>query len=290
MAVKGVIVAAGYGTRFLPVTRVVPKELLPIVDRPAIALVIDEMIEAGVQDLLVITSRRKRAIEDWFDTDPELKARFEAEHAEAKLQRIAPPQVRTSFIRQSEMGGTGHALLLAREFAGSDPTLVAFPDDLFAAPNACSQLLAVHEATGKAVLGALDLGDADVSSYGVIAATPAGEHLDVQDVIEKPAPGSEPSHLISVGRYLYTPALFDALATTFSDHHDGEFHPMPAMRQVAGAGGLVATILKGRRWDTGHPLGYLEAVVDHALSRPDLGPAFLDMLRRRLAPVPEERA
>ena len=154
MPIKRVIVAAGYGTRFLPVTRVVPKELLPVVDRPAIDLVVEELVDAGITDILLITSRRKRAIEDWFDHDMELEGVFRAEGAFAKLRRAQPPRVRVTTVRQQEMRGTGHALLLARDFAGDDPVVVCFPDDLFGSPNLTAQLVARHQVTGGCVLAA----------------------------------------------------------------------------------------------------------------------------------------
>lgn len=276
--VKGVVLAAGYGTRFLPVTRVVPKELLPLVDRPAIDVVVQELVDAGVTDLLVITSRRKRAVEDWFDHDVELEAVFRREGAHAKLKRAQPPEVRVQFLRQRAMRGTGHAILEARDFAGDDPVVVVFPDDLFGAPNATAQLLETHRATGRSVLAAADLTGRDVSRYGV---------LDVQDgllreIVEKPVPGDEPSHLISLGRYLYTPEIFPLLAAGWADHGEGEFYPMLAINTLAGAGRVAVRVLDAPRYDTGAPLGYLQAVLDHALARPDVGPPLEAWLRQRL--------
>lgn len=280
MVTKGVLVAAGYGTRFLPITRTIPKEMLPIVDRPAIDLVVSELIEAGVTDLLVITSRRKKALDDWFDRDPELEAAVADDPV--KLARVMPPKVRTTFIRQEKMGGTGDALRLARQFAGNDPVLVAFPDDLLGQPNASAQLIAAHEATGGSVLAAADLGDADVSRYGVLDATREGDLWRVRGVVEKPAPGTAPSSLISVGRYLYTPDFFAALDAR-PPAHGGEWTPMDAMAALGAANRLVATVLKAPRWDTGTPLGWLQALTDAALADPRLAEAYAVWLRERLA-------
>lgn len=284
---KGVIVAAGYGTRFLPVTRVVPKELLPIVARPALALVVDELVDAGVDELLVITSRRKKALDDWFDHDPELEA---AVAGGPRAALAAPPSVRVSFVRQDRMGGTGHALRLARGFAGDDPVLVAFPDDLFGwgdpHVNPSRALRDVHAATGAAVLAAVDVGDADPSAYGVLDAhDDGGPGLAVRRVVEKPRPGEAPSRLASVGRYLYTPELFHALEASWAArpaHATGEFWPMDAMHALADRGRLRGCLVTAPRWDTGTPFGYLQAVVDHALADTQIGEAFGAWLRDRV--------
>lgn len=275
-AVKGVILAAGYGSRFLPVTRVVPKELLPIVDRPALDLVVQELAEAGIEDLLIITSRRKRAIEDWFDRDPELDALFPA-------GRLAVPRVRAHFVRQAEMKGTGHALLLARAFVGDSPFVVAFPDDLFGAPNCTAALIAAWRRTGCTVLSCGDLTGQDVSRYGVVDAVrdDAGE-LRVRGIVEKPAPGREPSHLVSWGRYLYTPDVFAALDAGFARHAQGEFYATDAIAALAAAGRVVAEVVPSPRWDTGDRLGYLQTVLDHALRHPELGDPLRAWLRDRL--------
>ncbi|MBA2321163.1 MAG: NTP transferase domain-containing protein, partial [Deltaproteobacteria bacterium] len=168
---KGVIVAAGYGTRFLPLTRVIPKEMLPILDRPAVDWVVRELAEAGVDDLLVVTSRRKRALEDWFDRDPELEAVWARGDA-GRLARIRPPDARVAFVRQPAMGGTGDAILLARSFVGDEPFVVAFPDDLFlsrGAPGCAAELVAAHRETGGSVLSSMALPETEETSrYGIL--------------------------------------------------------------------------------------------------------------------------
>jgi UTP--glucose-1-phosphate uridylyltransferase len=274
MAVKGVIVAAGYGSRFLPVTRVVPKELFPIVDRPAIDYVVQEFVDAGIRDLLVITSRRKKALDDWFDRDIELEGSFAKE-------RLGYPALRTQFVRQSEMKGTGHALLLAREFVGDDPFVVAFPDDLFSA-NCAKLLVEEHERTGRMVLACSDLADQDVSRYGVVAIEDTGDRLAVRDIVEKPARGTEPSTIVSWGRYLYTPELFDALDRGLRDHTKGEFYATDAIRSLASSDRVVASIVPGVRYDTGEKLGYLTTVVEFALAHPELGEPLRQWLKTRV--------
>lgn len=274
---KGVIVAAGYGSRFLPVTRVVPKELLPIVDRPALAYVLDEFVEAGVTDVLVITSRRKRALEDWFDRDPELEPRFGA-------ARLDQPRLRATFLRQEQMRGTGDAILLARTFAGDDPVVVAFPDDLFGAPNVTRALIDAHRRTGHSTILAAELAG-DVSRYGVLDVAPgSGSVRAVRGLVEKPPSGTEPSKIVSLGRYLYTPDVFPILAAGAARHQGaGEYYATEALAALAASGRLSAVVSAAKRWDTGDRLGYLQTVVDAALDHAELGGPLRQWLAERLA-------
>lgn len=280
MTHKAVIVAAGYGSRFLPVTRVVPKELLPIVTRPALDLVVTELALAGITELLVITQRRKRALDDWFDRDPELEVALQGKAVHPLA--FPPAGMDVHFVRQQQMRGTGDALRLARSFAANDPVLVAFPDDLFGDPNPSSALLDAHRRTGAAILGVIDVGDADPSAYGVIDGTREGDLWRVRRVVEKPAPGTAPSSLASVGRFLYTPALLDAVIDGLDDDDPAEQTPMPGMEAEGAAGRLMAVALTAPRWDIGRPLGWTQAVIDHALADPDDGPALRAWLRTRL--------
>lgn len=283
MPVKGVILAAGYGSRFLPVTRCVPKEMLPLVDRPAIDYVVQEMVGAGIEEILVITSRRKRAIEDWFDRDPELEAVFGAEGAHDKLALSRPPPVKVTFVRQQEMKGTGHALLLAENFAGDDPVVLAFPDDLFGEPNCTAELVATHERTGCSVLSAVDLKGQDVSRYGVMAVDDEGDGvLRVSALVEKPKRGTEPSTLVSLGRYLFTPEIFPALRAGLKLHEAGEFFATDGINRLAHEGRVVARAVEAPRYDTGKPLGYLKTVVEVALQHPEIGPDFRIWLSQHL--------
>jgi UTP--glucose-1-phosphate uridylyltransferase len=274
MPIKGVIVAAGYGTRFLPITKCIPKEMLPLVDRPAIDFIVEEFGAAGIEDILIISSRRKKALEDWFDREIELERCFEKENAIDKLNKIRPPSIRAHFVRQQEMLGTGDALLCAKTFAGSDPVVVAFPDDVFppvpGAPNCTARLMAAHRTTNCSVIAAADYSGRDVSAYGVLDVRSTDSGLVVQQIVEKPTRGEEPSSWISLGRYLYTPDLFSRLEAGLRDHGEGEFFPMDAMNAMASEGKLYAVNYEGPRWDTGNPEGYLEAFLDEALRRPEL--------------------
>lgn len=271
MSIKGVIVAAGYGTRLLPVTRVVPKELLPLVDRPCIAEVVDELAQAGIRDILLITSRRKRTLEDFFDHDPELEA---ALAGSTKLAKALPPDVRLTTVRQEKMGGTGDALRLARDFVGDGAAIVAFPDDLFDGDGPVPALIDVWRKTGASVLAAADLSGQDVSAYGVLDAVADDAGLSVRGIVEKPPRGTEPSSMISVGRYLYTGALFEALERLHADHRGGEYYPMAAMNEIAAHGLLRAATFAGRRYDTGNDVGYATAFLAFAAKRPDVRAAL----------------
>jgi len=259
---KGVIVAAGYGTRFLPVTKTIPKEMLPLINRPAIAFIVDEFIASGITDIIIISSRRKKSLEDYFDTEAELQAVFTREGKKDKLDQIAPPAAHISYVRQTEMRGTGHALLQAAPFLGSEPCVVAYPDDLhFGEVPLAKQLMEVYEKTGCSVFSA-EYDPGDVSRYGVIDPAPDGIHM--QGFVEKPAPGTEPSHEISIGRYLYTPEFFELLAEGWGKHTGGEYYHLYALEKLIAQNKVAWTRLSGQRLDTGEPEGYLNAILEYS--------------------------
>ena len=276
---KGVILAAGYGTRLLPVSRVVPKEMLPLVDRPAIDLVVEELVAAGIDELVIVGSRRKRAIEDWFDRDPELEAVLGDD------PRIRPPNVRVTFVRPARMGGVGDALLAARPFLGDEAFVLAYPDDLFSGPNPTAQMLAVHRSTGGSVLAAADGTGLDLSRYGVldvdgVDATSGG--LRVRRIVEKPPTGTAPSAWVTWGRYVLTPDLFPHLEADAATHTGGELFHIDALGRLAAEGRVYAAVLDASRRDTGTALGYAQAFVDEALSRPELAGPLRAWLRARI--------
>ncbi|HYW85551.1 MAG TPA: UTP--glucose-1-phosphate uridylyltransferase [Spirochaetia bacterium] len=265
---KGVIVTAGYGTRFLPVTKTIPKEMLPLVTRPSIDFVVQELIASGITEILFITSRRKKALEDYFDREVELESVFRAEGNEEMLARIAPPKAACYFVRQAEMKGTGHALLLARSFVGNEPFVVAYPDDLhFGEKPLARQLIETWEKTGCTVLATLH-DPPDINRYGVISIAEDGLH--VTGIIEKPPRGQEPSREASIGRFLYTPDFLDQLAEDWKKHGAGEFFHVPAVLALARRGRVVYRRVEGERLDMGEPGGYLEAVIRYAQSVPEL--------------------
>ncbi len=272
---KGVIVAAGYGTRFLPVTKTIPKEMLPLVTRPSIDFIVEELVASGITEILFITSRRKKSLEDYFDRERELEAVFTASGDEKKLRAIAPPRASFHFVRQAEMRGTGHALMLARPFVGREPFVVAYPDDIHVGePPLARQLVQAYEESGCTVL-ATEHDPPNLSRYGVIAIAKDGRH--VTDMVEKPGPGTEPSREVSIGRYLYAPDFLDQLEEEWGRHGAGEFYHLPAVLALARKGRVVFHRMQGERLDTGEPAGYLEAIIRYARGVPELS-AVIDRL------------
>ncbi len=270
MTIKGVIVAAGYGSRFLPATKTVPKELLPLIDKPAISFIVDEFLAAGIRDILIITSRRKKALDDYFDRETELEAVFQAEGKADKLAKIQPPDGQIFFVRQQEMKGTGHALLLAKPFTGQDPFVVAYPDDIvFSKTSLSKQLIEAHQQTGGGILAVKDLVGQDVSRYGVVDPSSQGNPCGVNQLVEKPPTGEEPSTLVSYGRYLFTAELYEHLEAGLAQHQGGEYYHVGAINALAVRGRMFALDFEGDRLDTGEPMGFLEAVCRYSLTRPE---------------------
>jgi len=265
---KGVIVAAGYGTRFLPVTKTVPKEMLPLITKPSIDFIVEEFLASGITEILFITSRRKKAIEDYFDREVELESVFRAAGEQKKLDAISPARASFFFVRQAEMKGTGNALLLARPFTGNEPFVVAYPDDLHFGEKPLSlQLIETWQQTGCTVLATLH-DPPDINRYGIISIAQDGLH--VTDIVEKPPRGKEPSREASIGRFLYTPDFLDQLEKEWKDHTGGEFFHTPAVQALARKGRVVFSRVQGERLDTGDPGGYLEAIIRYADGVPSL--------------------
>jgi len=277
---KGIIVAAGYGTRFLPVTKTVPKELLPVGTKPSIAYIVDEFLASGIEDIVIISSRRKKALEDYFDREIELEEIFRREGRSEKLSLVAPPAARVWFVRQAEMRGTGHALLQVKGLVGREACVVAYPDDLHVGPKPLArQLIEVHEKTGKSVLATI-LEPGDVSRYGVVDPEPDG--LGVKGFVEKPLRGKEPSHEVSIGRYLYTPEFFDYLEEGWAKHAGGEYFHTYALDKLISSGKMAFKRIEGERLDTGDPAGYLEAILRDAAASPSLRPILERFAREKL--------
>jgi UTP--glucose-1-phosphate uridylyltransferase len=277
---KGVIIAAGYGTRFLPVTKTVPKELLPVGTRPSIAYIVDEFLASGIEEIIVVSSRRKKALEDYFDREIELEEVFRREGRADKLALVAPCRAKVSFVRQAEMRGTGHALLQVKPFLGGQACVVAYPDDLhLGSPPLARQLIELHEKTGKSVLATI-LEPGDVSRYGVVGPGPDG--VSAISFVEKPAKGAEPSHEVSIGRYLYTPEFFDLVEEGWAKHSGGEYFHTYALDRLIAAGKVAFKRAAGTRLDTGDPAGYLEAILFDAAANPALRPVLERFARERL--------
>ena len=279
---KGVIVAAGYGSRFLPVTKTVPKELLPLIDKPSIDFIVDEFLASGIKQILIVTSRRKKALEDYFDREPELEAVFTAQNDLQKLEKIRPSEAEFFFVRQRTMMGTGHALLQARAFLGNDPFVVAYPDDIhFGDKPLSQQLIDTYLQTGCSVLATLH-DPPDIGRYAVLSLD--DDNLHVIDMVEKPEPGTELSKEASIGRFLYSEGYLDALAEGWRKHDGrGEFHHVYGLKKQMENRKVVYKRVEGERLDTGAPEGYLRAILHYASEVPELRSVLDEELRKSAA-------
>ena len=256
---KGVILAAGYATRFLPASKTIPKEMFPLIDRPVIDFIVQEMVDSGIEEILFVSSRRKKVLADYFDREVALDSAFSKANSLEKLELIKPTSANIFTLRQQEMMGTGNALMLVEPFVQDAPFVVAYPDDIVMGnPPLTLQLIEAYKETGNTILTVEALPEEDISRYGVIDPVNEGEIMEVRQMVEKPAPGTEPSNYASYGRYLYTPEIFDALRATDNTHeHQGEFTQTEAINQLASKGRVSAVKMKGSRYDVGEPLGYL---------------------------------
>jgi len=270
---KAVIPAAGLGTRFLPATKAIPKEMLPIVDTPTIQLVIEEAVAAGIEEIVLVNGRGKSSIEDHFDVAYELEdtLRKRGKTAQADAMARISSMVRLVSVRQKHPLGLGHAVLVAREAVGDEPFAVLLGDDLYdAARPAIGQLIEVFEETGRGAVAVMEVAPGQEHLYGVVAGTPAGDRrVNVTDMVEKPAPGTAPSRLAIVGRYVLPAAIWPILAET-KPGKGGEIQLTDALLTLCKREGLVAATLEGERHDAGDRLGYLRANLAFALKRPDL--------------------
>ncbi|MEW6044881.1 MAG: UTP--glucose-1-phosphate uridylyltransferase GalU [Bacillota bacterium] len=278
---KAVIPAAGLGTRFLPATKAQPKEMLPLVDTPTIQYIVEEAVASGIEDILIITGRNKRAIEDHFDRSVELELALNGSRREDLLKVVqdVSEMVDIYYVRQKEPRGLGHAVWCARKFIGSDPFAVLLGDDVVRSEvPALRQLLDVYERVGGSVLGVQEVPLSEVSRYGIVRPRPVGDRLyAVDDFIEKPRPEQAPSRLAVLGRYVLEPEIFAILERT-PPGAGGEIQLTDAIRKLAETRPVYAFTFEGRRYDVGDKLGFLQATVELALERPDLGPAFRDYL------------
>ncbi|HEX4423130.1 MAG TPA: UTP--glucose-1-phosphate uridylyltransferase GalU [Kofleriaceae bacterium] len=284
---KAVIPAAGLGTRFLPATKAVPKEMLPIVDVPTIQLVIDEAVRAGVTDVVVINGRNKHAIEDHFDHAYELEHTLR-ERGGAKLAdemaRIST-LVRLISVRQKQPLGLGHAVLCAREAIGDEAFAVLLGDDLIDndANPGIGQLMRVHAETGAAAIAIMEVPEGKQHMYGIVSGErDARGRMRIRDMIEKPKPGTAPSRWAIVGRYVLPASVWSHLAQT-KPGAGGEIQLTDALRELIGsAGGMYGVVVEGTRHDAGDKLGYLRANLAYALKRPELRDAVLALCREML--------
>lgn len=282
---KAVIPAAGMGTRFLPATKAVPKEMLPIVDKPTIQYVVEEAVESGFEDVIFVTGRGKGAIENHFDYDPHLDHHLRQQNKPelAELANDMSRRISVGSVRQEHPLGLGHAVLVSQPLVGEEAFGVFLGDDIIVSELPCMrQLLGVHENYQASVLAVQEVSPENISRYGVVAAEPMGDPenrvFKVLDTVEKPAPKDAPSNLAIIGRYLLTPAVFPALEET-APGAGGEIQLTDALRRLLLKEPIYACRFEGCRYDAGNKLEYLMATVDFALQREDLKEEFRNYLK-----------
>ncbi|MBE1587843.1 UTP--glucose-1-phosphate uridylyltransferase GalU [Nonomuraea angiospora] len=288
---KAVVPAAGLGTRFLPATKATPKEMLPIVDKPAIQYVVEEAASAGLLDVLMVTGKNKRSIEDHFDRAFELEEALEAKGDEHRLSQVREPASLATlhYVRQGEPKGLGHAVLCAKQHVGGHPFACLLGDDLIDYRDPLlKRMIEVRDTFGGSVIALMEVPKEQVSLYGVatIEATADDDVVRVTDLVEKPPADEAPSNWAIIGRYVIDPAVFEVLENT-PPGRGGEIQLTDALRTLAGRGSgdggpVHGVLFRGRRYDTGDKLDYLRTVVKFAVDREDLAPEFVPWLREFL--------
>lgn len=284
---KAVIPAAGLGTRFLPATKATPKEMLPVVDKPAIQYVVEEAVTAGLSDVLMVTGRNKRPLEDHFDRNYELEQVLRDKGDAAKLARVEESSdlATMHYVRQGNPRGLGHAVLCAAPHVGDQPFAVLLGDDLIDPRDPLlARMIEVQEEYGGSVIALMEVDPASIHLYGAAAANPTGDQdvVRVSDLVEKPTADEAPSNLAIIGRYVLDPAVFEVLRKT-QPGRGGEIQLTDALQVLASdealGGPVHGVVFGGRRYDTGDRGDYLRAIVRLACEREDLGPDFRDWLR-----------
>lgn len=281
---KAVIPAAGYGTRFLPATKATPKEMLPIVDKPTIQYIVEEALASGIEDILIVSGHGKRAIEDHFDSAPELEAQLRKKGKDDLLKLVQETaDINVHYIRQRYMRGLGDAILCAKAFMGDEPFAVLLGDDVVYHPEkpALQQLIDVYDETGGSVLGCQQVPQEKVSSYGIVSGEQvAGNNrlLRVHDMVEKPDVKDAPSRFAVLGRYIIKPEIFSILEKT-QPGKGGEIQLTDALKVLTKHDAVYAYDFEGLRYDVGDKLGFLKATVEFALRRDDLGAPFRAYLK-----------
>ncbi|WP_029594804.1 UTP--glucose-1-phosphate uridylyltransferase GalU [Exiguobacterium chiriqhucha] len=287
---KAVIPAAGLGTRFLPATKAMPKEMLPIVDKPTIQYIIEEAVESGIEDILIVTGKGKRAIEDHFDSVPELE-QILIEKGKSEFLKLVEEttNINIHFIRQSKPMGLGHAVLQAKAFVGDEPFVVMLGDDIVQAETPCTrQLINQYEITNSSIIGVQPVSDEETQRYGIVdLSSSVSETLHkVKSFVEKPVPGTAPSNLAILGRYLFTPEIFKYLETQ-EPGAGNEIQLTDAITRLNEMQRVFAYEFNGKRYDVGEKLGFIRTTLEFALKREDLGDdvhkLMIELLENRLS-------
>lgn len=273
MIKKAVIPAAGLGTRFLPATKAQPKEMLPIVDKPTIQYIIEEAVQSGIEDIIIVTGRSKRAIEDHFDKSVELEMLLErtGKHDMLEVVENISNLVDIHYVRQKEPLGLGHAVLCAKKFIGNEPFAVLLGDDIVDSEvPALKQMMDQYNEVQSSILGCNEVPRSEVNKYGIVNySEKVGELFKVESLVEKPAIEEAPSTQAIVGRYILSPAIFELLEEGTPDKK-GEIQLTDAIDKLLGRESIYSYIIKGNRYDVGDKFGFLQASIDFALKRPDL--------------------
>jgi UTP--glucose-1-phosphate uridylyltransferase len=278
---KALIPAAGLGTRFLPATKSMPKEMLPIIDTPVIQYVVEEAIASGIEDIIIITGRGKRAIEDYFDDSPELEMHLAKKHniELLKLVRDVSSLVDIHYIRQKEPNGLGDAVLRAENHIGDEPFAVLLGDDIIVNDKPCTaQLIENFEKYGRSTLAVENVPYEKLSSYGIIKGKPLENSLYIlEDIVEKPSPETAPSNMGAIGRYAFTPEIFDCIKEAGTGV-GSEIQLTDGIKLLSKSQMIYACRFKGKRFDTGDKLGYIKAIIDFALKNDSLKDDVLEYL------------
>ncbi|MEH7400102.1 UTP--glucose-1-phosphate uridylyltransferase GalU [Gottfriedia acidiceleris] len=284
---KAIIPAAGLGTRFLPATKAMPKEMLPIVDKPTIQYIIEEAIEAGIEDIIIVTGKGKRAIEDHFDISFELEQNLLEKKKYDILERVQESsKVEIHYIRQKEPRGLGHAVWCARKFIGDEPFAVLLGDDIIQAEvPGVEQLIQQYELTHSSVIGVQEVPEDEAYRYGIVDPVEKdGRRYQVRNFVEKPAKGTQPSNLAIMGRYLLTPEIFEFLEEQ-EVGAGGEIQLTDAIQKLNKIQRVFAYDFEGKRYDVGEKLGFITTTIDFALQRDDLRDDLLDYIKQKLNEV-----
>jgi UTP--glucose-1-phosphate uridylyltransferase len=279
---KAIIPAAGLGTRFLPATKAQPKEMLPIVDKPTLQYIIEEAINSGIEEILIITGRNKKSIEDHFDKSVELELELEAKGKNELLKEVRKisEMANIHYIRQKEPKGLGHAIHCAKSFIGNEPFAVLLGDDIVYAEKPClKQMIEVYDEYKTTILGVQEVPAKDVDKYGIISAMKIEDRVyKVKGLVEKPKVDEAPSNIAILGRYIINPAIFDILEHT-APGKGGEIQLTDALKELANVEAMYAYNFKGKRYDVGDKSGFLKATVEYALRRDNLKDDFMEYLK-----------
>ncbi|MDO4720426.1 MAG: UTP--glucose-1-phosphate uridylyltransferase GalU [Peptostreptococcaceae bacterium] len=280
---KAIIPAAGLGTRFLPATKAQPKEMLPIVDKPTLQYIVEEAVESGITEILIVTGRNKKSIEDHFDKSVELELELERKGDAELLSMVrgVGEMINIHYIRQKEPRGLGDAIYCARSFIGDEPFAVMLGDDVVDAKTPCiRQLIDAYEEYQTTILGVQKVAREETNKYGVISGKLIEDRIyKVKDMVEKPEPEEAPSEIAVLGRYIITPQIFEILRR-LKPGKKGEIQLTDGLRELCGKQAMYAYVFEGRRYDVGDKLGFLEATIDFALKRPQLREDLLAYLQK----------